>query len=148
MNSKETISLDFVNSPEDQTLLTRICSSAKDEDRTHVDQAKHLLEMALGIKAPDLSMWKRLRPHQVAEYLKERGEIAERQAIMQEQTAKETAQKEDSDPLRRACQRLDDLRGYCRTIVEEYEENDEFAYMFSCVESRVIQTLTDLKFNK
>lgn len=87
MNTKETISLNFGSSEEDQTLLRRIFSTARDEGKATDEQVKHLLEMSLGIKAPNFNMWKRLRPHQVAELFKEREEIAKRQAIQQEQSA-------------------------------------------------------------
>ena len=84
MSSTETVVLSFNDGTEDQILLRRICSTARDEGKATDEHVKHLLEMALGIKAPDFSMWKRLRPHQVTEHLKEQEEIAKRQAIQQE----------------------------------------------------------------
>lgn len=54
----------------------------------------------------------------------------------------QTEQKEQSEAMKRAIQRLEDLRGYCRIFKSEWDE--EILIAFDLIEDRITATLDDL----
>ncbi len=54
-----------------------------------------------------------------------------------------TKQKEQSEAMKRAVQRLEDLGGYCRIYKREYGE-DEIRYALDLIEDCITETLNDL----
>jgi hypothetical protein len=57
MRIQKTITLKFSESPEDERMLEAICRTSEDELRTPLTrQVKHLLQMALGLRAADIPM--------------------------------------------------------------------------------------------
>lgn len=54
----------------------------------------------------------------------------------------QTAQQDS--PIKRASQRVEDLRGYCRIAKSQWDEHDEVRYMLGLIENRLTDTLKDL----
>lgn len=53
-----------------------------------------------------------------------------------------TEEKAQSEAMKRAVQRLEDLRGYCRIYRNEWDE--EIRLAFDIIEDRITDTLNDL----
>lgn len=58
----------------------------------------------------------------------------------------QTEQKEQSEAMKRAIQRLEDLRGYCRIFKSEWDE--EIRIAFDLIEDRITATLDDLALSQ
>ncbi len=58
----------------------------------------------------------------------------------------QTEQKEQSEAMKRACQRLEDLQGYCRIFKSGW--NDEIRSAFDLIEDSIADTLTDLEVSQ
>lgn len=55
-----------------------------------------------------------------------------------------TEQKEQPDSMKLAVERLEDLRGYCRTYKSQWGKDDEVRYALNLIEDSLTETLTDL----
>lgn len=58
-----------------------------------------------------------------------------------------TEEKAQSEAMKRAVQRLEDLRGYCRIYKREYDEN-EIRYALDLIEDCITETINDLAFGQ
>lgn len=54
----------------------------------------------------------------------------------------QTAQQDS--PVKRASQRIEDLRGYCRIAQSQWDKEDEVRHMLDLIEDRLTDTLKDL----